>query len=190
MNSITSLYPGDFNTGSLRDILFVPVNQVDQIKAPVDGILPFDALQFDGSAAVLYSLNFTEDTAECSFEQAQSAPGSLFRCRISASVPKDYQFRPLDFSSLDNLRFFVITRDSNNRSRLHGYINPQGEKYGMRLSVDFSTSRQRAGYNGYKVEFFLDSPLRPMPIADPAGLPINPPTGPGVETDPNPPPID
>ena len=190
MNSITSLYPGDFNTGSLRDILFVPVHQVDQIKTPLDGILPYDALQFNGSPAVLFSLNFTEDTAESSFEHALGAPGSLFRCRISASVPKDYQFRPVDFSKLDNLRFFVITRDSNNRSRLHGYINAQGEKYGMRLSVDFSTSRQRAGYNGYKVEFFMDSPLRPMPIADPSGLPINPPTNPGAEIDPNPPPID
>lgn len=190
MISISTLSPGDFNTGSLRDILYVPIDLVDQIKLPDSGILPADALQYHGGPAVLSSLKFTEDTAECSYEHSFSAPGSLFKCRITATVPKDYQFRPGEFSLLDNQRFFVITRDSNNRSRLHGHINAQGEKYGMRLFVDFSSSKTRAGYNGYKVEFTLDTIYRPMAMADPAGLPVNPPTGGGVDIDPNPPPID
>lgn len=191
MTSISSLLPGDFNTGSLRDILYIPVDNVDLIKFPVNGILPLDALQFNGETAVFNVLKFTEDTAEYAYEQAYNTSGSLFRCRITASVPKDYQWRPLEFSQLDNLRFFVITRDSNNRSRLHGYINPQGEKYGMRLSVDFATAKTRSGYNGYKVEFSLDAIYRPMPMADPAGLPVIPPTWDDeVDLDPNPPPID
>jgi len=190
MISIASLLPGDFNTGSLRDILFVSIDRVDFIKPPDSGILPADALQFQGSAAILSTLKFTEDTAECSYEHSFSASGSLFKCRITASVPKDYQFRPVEFSSLDNQRFFVITRDSNNRSRLHGYINAQGEKYGMRLFVDFSPSKIRSGYNGYKIEFSLDSIYRPLPLADPSGQPVNPPTGGWVDIDLNPPPID
>lgn len=189
MNNIPSLTPGDNNVGSLREILFVPVTEVDRIKAPVDGLLEYDALQFNNAAAPVYLLRFTEETARYRYEQVKGPQGPLFRIKISCQVPKDYNFRGMQFEEMQNLKFFVITRDNNNRNRLHGYINAWGEKYGLTFSEDFDTGNTRSNYNGFSVAFEMDSIRRPQNMEDITDTPIDP-GFPIPEPDDVPPPID
>jgi hypothetical protein len=192
LQNIPTLNHSDQNVGSLRDILFIPVDKVDLILPPVSGALPAGCLQFESAAAALFKLLFTEDTAEYNYEEVKSGNGTTVKVKIAAVVAKDYQFRPSQWMEMEDDKFFVITRDNNNRSRLHGYINKDGEKYGMSLSVDFGTGKQRANFNGYKVEFSLESPYRPGVVGDIStislvtGLPIDLDISAGV-IDPNPP---
>ena len=186
MQNIPTLVQGDHNLGSLRDILFVPVSMVDEIKPPVDGELEFDALQFQTEAAILFKLEFTADTAQYAYEEVKSGNGTSFKVKITASVPKDYLFRPGDFTEMQNQKFFVITRDNNAKSRLHGHINLQGEKYGMTFSADFDSGKARANFNGYKLEFSMESPFRPSVMEEISEIPVDPgfPYDPGDEAGP------
>jgi hypothetical protein len=198
MQNIPSLNPGDNNIGSLRDIIFVPISNVTFIKPPVDGELEFDALQFESAPdvfdpAVLFKLQFTEDTAQMSYEEVKTANGTVFKTKIVATIPKDYKFRPDAFTEMQDQEFFVITRDNSVKSRLHGTINLNGEKVGMKFSADFDTAKPRTGYNGYKVEFYLESNFRPAVMEELTAISIDPgfPYDPGDEEDvPIDPPID
>ena len=174
MQNIPALSSPDTNLGSLRDILFVPVSGVDKIKAPVDGEMEYDALQFATESAVLFKLEFTRETSEYTYDEVKTANGSIFKTKIMCMVPKEYKFRSADFTEMQNQKFFVITRDNNAKSRLHGYINLVGEKYGMTFSVDFGSGKSTTNYNGYKAEFYIESIYRPGVMEDITETPIDP----------------
>jgi hypothetical protein len=174
MRNIPALTIPDDNLGSIRDILFIPVDSVTSIKAPVSGELEFDCLQSGASPVTLFKLEFTDDTCELRYEEKKSANGPYFPTRISGLIPKDYAFRNPDFTEMQNHKFFVITRDNNGKSRLHGYIELDGSKQGMEFSADFSTKANRAGYNGFPFEFKMDSLIRPQVMEDITSTPVNP----------------
>lgn len=178
MENIPSLNPGDSNIGSLRDILFVPIDDVSFIKPPVDGELEFDSLQFESppgtfTPSVVFKLQFTEETSQMNYEEVKTANGPVFKTKIVASVPKDYKFRGVNFTEMQDQEFFVITRDNSSKSRLHGFINLNGEKVGMKFSADFDTAKTRVGYNGYKAEFYLESNVRPAVMEEITEIPID-----------------
>lgn len=174
MRNIPGLTYGDDNIGSIRDILFISIDGVTSIKPPVDGVLEFDCLQNGASPATLFKLEFTDDTCELKYEEKKTGNGPYFPTRISGMIPKDYQFRNQDFTIMQNHDFFVITRDNNGKSRLHGYIELDGQKFGMKFSADFSTKPNRAGYNGFPFEFTMDSLKRPQAMEDITTTPVNP----------------
>lgn len=181
MKNIPGLTPTEPNIGSVRDILFVPTTEVDFIKPMVDGLLEFDALQFESSPAAVYKLEFTTDTGRYKYEKAKGDQGVYFKLKITGSIPKDYAFRKESFDDMDNRKFFVITRDNNNKPRLHGYIDLDGEKYGMTFSEDFDTGGKRSDFSGFDFQFYMESRYRPRPMEEISSIPIDP----GFPSDPD-----
>lgn len=174
MNNIPGLNPTDNNIGSLRDILFVSTDLVTSINDPIDGVLEFDCLRSGNDPVNLNVIEFTDDTAMMKYDEKKTANGPVFNIKVTGKVPKDYSFRNPDFTEMQNHEFFVITRDHNGKSRLLGYINLDGEKYGMKFKADFETGIKRNNYNGFDFEFYMESTIRPRVMEDITEAPVNP----------------
>jgi hypothetical protein len=174
IENIPALVPGESNTGSLRDIFFIPVDDVTSILDAVSGLLPYNCLQDGEEDAVLYKAAFTEDTAELDVELLDKDGDEYYRTKIAFTVPKDYNFRPLYFNLMKRMKFFVITRDHENKSRLHGYINLHGEKYGLEFKYKYGSAKNRTGYKGYNCTFIFDSVPPPKAMGDISSIPVDP----------------
>ncbi len=173
VTNVPGLTPGDNNTGSLYQILFVPVDDVSYIKPPVQFAYLADCLQtIDDEAALIYKVDFTVDTAEFQADVMEKDGDEFYRIKVSCMVPKDYNHRILNFKNMIRQRFFVITQDHEKKTRLLGYINNQGEKYGLKFSFKFTTNKSRPGYKGYLLEFTLDSIEPPALMYDIADVVI------------------
>lgn len=169
--SITGLQDQDNNVGSIIDLLFISVDDVDEILKPSTDrsgykIYAGNCLQFDGDDVVMHKIEFTEDTGIMGYKNIGNANAPLFDIEVSVLVPKDYVHRSFSFEEMSEDKFFVITRDYNYKSRLIGFINLHDEKYGLTFTDDFTTSKTRNGRNGFELKFSMQSILRPQPIED------------------------
>jgi hypothetical protein len=153
----------------------------------VDGVLAYNSIAFGEDLVTFFKHEFTEGTCNYKYEKVETVHGHYFKLSITGKLPKDYDFRPGSFADMDNIKFFVVTRDHNNRSRLLGYIDYDGVKYGMKYSEDFETGKSGASFNGYDFAFTMNSRFRPRPIEEIQEIPIDPgfpfdpdPDGPGI----------
>lgn len=177
------------NFGAISNVLFVPMKNVSDIPAPVDDII-------DSTAIVLSDIDkwvnfaFTPETGRFKEEQVNTSSGVLYKITIDLAVAKDNVNRFRTFFDMEHHEFLVMVRDSNSNSRLVGYIDRDGTKFGMRFKTKTDTGEKRVAFNSVECQFYMESrhkcrtaynitdlPLNPDPswVPDETALPLFPP---------------
>jgi hypothetical protein len=143
-----------YNVKNVRDVLFVPVENVVIIP---ERAYPTELT--DSSSIILqdidgwYYFRFTPFSCTWSEEKVNVNGEVLYEQSLKMFVPKQNMNRFLSFEDMERRRFIVLIRDFNNFSVIGGYQQLDGEIVGMQYKEKFSTNP----VNGYQCEFYLQS---------------------------------
>lgn len=178
------------NFGGLRDIVFIPVSEVDSIPDPdpITGEIDLSAITFSGSGWYLFRA--IRQTSQLEIDHSESGGLVRYLVKITGKVAKETANRIRAFIDMEYHEFLVGTRDYNNRIHLIGGKDPDGKIRGMKFSQKFGTGRSYPNRNEYEFQFIIQSTYYPTVgnnitgitlIPDPAsetaggGEPVTPP---------------
>jgi len=152
-----------YNVGTVRDILFLPIENIADIPELVDNELDTSAIVLAGIEGWYY-MYFVIDTGEFSEDETIKDGAIIYKQKLEADVAKENLNRWVNFEQMEYRQFMMIIRDNNNVSRFAGAINLQGEKSGMELKKKYSTNKTRPNRNGYTLTFTRETTDR-APLA-------------------------
>ena len=177
MQSIPNRYSKDPNIGSIRTILFMPMNAISS-GLPLMEIAPYNH-QVDVNAISIdydkwFMAEFIQSTSRWEYAESATANGILYKHSIQFNVAKDYDFRRIDFDDMEHREYAVMLLDNNDKGVIFGHENLKGDKMGMRLSKKKNTGEKLTELNFYQLSFEMESPIMPYnafyvtgPIVDP-----------------------
>jgi hypothetical protein len=177
------------NLGGIRDLIFVPLINVDSIPSPINGEIEAENIAVQAGFKWNY-FRFVRESAKFDVEEFWTASGITYRVKITGAVAKDNLNRFTAFSAMEYHEFLVLVRDYNDISHMIGLIDVDGKKQGMKFKTKSTTDKKHTGRNQVGFTFTLiarDTPkiainLNLLDIAsDPGssgtggGSPIDPP---------------
>lgn len=163
-----------YNFGSILNIVFVPIKNVVSIPAPIDGgIIDATAITLEDIDAWI-NFAFTYETGRLKEEQVNTPTGVLYKITIDATVAKDNLNRFTTFYDMEFHQFLVLVKDANGNSKIVGYIDKDGSKFGMKFKTKSDTGEKRTALNSVDCQFYMDSVFRSRTCYNIVDLPINP----------------
>lgn len=156
MNSI--LKKTGYNVRGVRDIAFLEMFNLTSLPE-----VYINEPMIDITASVLVAdfkkADFTAYTAIFDEKEVDKDGELWYEQTVTFFIAKADVNRYMAFNSMKHIEFLVVIRDQNNKSRVCGFINLQGEKHGMKFKADFTTET----VNGFECTFYMDSPQRSIP---------------------------
>ena len=147
------------NLGGNNTISIIPVANVYEIAEPINGTVnSITVLDIDE----IYSVKFTEGSANKKVEKDYSKEGIFYDAKLSLNLPKNrFEIRN-SLAEIDLSDYIIIITDANGKSEILGEI-----ENAMRLiSDEIDTGSNASDFNHYELLFTAKFNFRPYFLTD------------------------
>jgi len=157
MKNIPGLTDSDDNQGGLRQLLFLPMTELESLPMPnAEGSIDMEI--FMGLNDVeFFTIGFTLEGARFTEEEETSGNGPYYKQLIEARVPRDYSYRRKQFTDMEQYEYLVIGIGNSGKAFVIGEIDDYGDKAGMRLKKKFDTKEIFKEGVFYTLQFYKES---------------------------------
>lgn len=145
----------DFNIGSVRDLLFLPLEYVSDLGSMSDGVYDVNAIVT--TAEAWFRIEFVRETCKLVQEHANGVNGPFVKITLSFSVAKNMNHRWAQMMDMREREYLVVVIDTNNKGYIIGDVSINGEKRGARLFVKTDTGSKYTDRNDLDYYFYMEA---------------------------------